>query len=120
MVADKVRTSKRDGQRDDQEAGFEKLLEDMAMQVLCERSNAGNDVRCAVCGQGFLVYWERSSRAERESARKDVMQAIRDQHDDVTSGHHAHPAARFTVPSWTGNPAYSGAALLGGETAYAI
>jgi hypothetical protein len=90
------------------------------MQVLCERSNAGNDVRCAVCGQGFLVYWERSSRAERETARKDVVEALMGQHEDMTSGHHAHPVARFTVPTWSGNPAYSGAALLGGATAYAI
>jgi len=96
------------------------FLEDMTMQVLCERSNSGSDVRCAVCGQGFLVYWERSSRSEREEARKDVMQAIREQHEDMTSGHHAHPVARFTVPSWSGNPSHSGAALLGGAMAYAI
>jgi len=90
------------------------------MQVLCERSNAGSDVRCGVCGQGFLVYWERSSRTEREAARKDVMQAIRGQHEDVTTGHHAHDAVRFTVPTWSGDPSYSGGGLLGGVTAFAV
>ncbi|WP_175528846.1 hypothetical protein [Granulicella pectinivorans] len=49
-----------------------------------------------------------------------MMQAIREQHEDMTSGHHAHPVARFTVPSWSGNPSHSGAALLGGAMAYAI
>ncbi len=67
------------------------------MQVSFERSNAGSDVRCAVCGQGFLMYLERCSRDEREAARKDVMLAISGHHEDMTSGHHAHPAARFTL-----------------------
>jgi hypothetical protein len=90
------------------------------MQVLCERSNTGNDVRCNVCGQGFLVYWERSSRAEREQARRDVIQALADHHEDLTTGHHSHPPTRFTVPSWSGDIRYSGAALLGGAPAYAL
>jgi hypothetical protein len=86
------------------------------MQVLCERSNTGNDVRCNVCGQGFLVYWERSSRAEREQARRDVIQALADHHEDLTTGHPGGGGAPPPPPP----PRYSGAALLGGAPAYAL
>jgi hypothetical protein len=84
------------------------------MQVLCEKSNTGSDVRCGVCGQGFLVYWERTSRAERMQARAEVMNALVRQHEDERTGHDAHPTTQFTIPSWDGDVRYSGAALLGG------
>jgi hypothetical protein len=84
------------------------------MQVLCEKSNMGSDVRCGVCGQGFLVYWERTSRAERMQARAAVMNALVRQHENERTGHDVHPETRFTIPDWDGDVRYSGAALLGG------
>ena len=74
------------------------------MQVLCERSNSGSDVRCTVCGQGFLVYWERTSPRERALTRQKVIMTLREHHEDEMSGHHAHPDKRFTIPSWTIDP----------------
>ncbi len=67
------------------------------MQVLCERSNAGNDVRCEVCGQGFVVHWTRMAPAQRATTRVRVIQTLRRQHMDERSGHHVHHEHRFTV-----------------------
>ena len=68
------------------------------MQVLIERSNVGSDVRCEVCGQGFIVYWDWASRQARMDARTLVMSALREHHEDETTGHHVHPDERFAIP----------------------
>ena len=68
------------------------------MQVLIERSNVGSDVRCEVCGQGFIVYWDWASRQARTAARTLVINGLREQHEDVTTGHHVHPEERFAIP----------------------
>jgi len=88
------------------------------MPVLCKASNTANDVRCTVCGQGFLVYFTRTSPQEREQRRSEITQALRDHH--VTSNHtSAHPTNGFNLPAWTGAPEHSAAALLGGAPAWA-
>ena len=89
------------------------------MQVLCKASTTGNDVRCSVCGQGFLVYWERSTHEEQAEARVSVMKALREQHA-TCHDQRAHPQTGFNVPEWTGMPAYSAAALLGNAPTWAI
>ena len=63
------------------------------MQVLCKLSNTVSDVRCKVCGQGFLVYWARTSRKEQEETRRHVIEALAKQHDDSSSSEHVHPRA---------------------------
>ena len=89
------------------------------MQVLCKASNTVNDIRCKICGQGFLVYFTRSSEQERANARYDIQQALRDQHLG-TDAPEAHPAAGFNMPEWSGAPEVSAAALLGGAPAWAV
>jgi hypothetical protein len=89
------------------------------MQVLCRKSMVSSDVRCSVCGQSFVVFWERSSPSEQAEARSLVMQELREQHihaDDAS----AHPDLGFNVPAWDGSAAYSGAALLGNAPAWAL
>jgi hypothetical protein len=83
------------------------------MQVLCKSTNTSSDISCPLCGQGFLLYWERSSRQEQDITRRKVQQALEDQHT-VLSSAEAHPQSAFNIPSWEGNPYFSGAALLGG------
>lgn len=80
------------------------------MQVLIERSNVGSDVRCQVCGQGFIVYWDWASRQARVAAREVVMTALSEQHEDATTGHHVHPEERFAVPERRATPRVRGAA----------
>ena len=89
------------------------------MQVLCKASNTASDIRCNICGQGFLVYWTRTSREEQAAARADILSALRDHHTSSDT-HHAHPAAGFNLPAWNGEPRFSAAALLGHAPAWAV
>jgi hypothetical protein len=89
------------------------------MQVLCKLSTTVNDVQCSVCGQGFVVYWERHSPEEQEEARQLVMQQLAEHHRE-TNEPGAHPVQSFNVPQWAGLPKFSGAALLGGAPEWAL
>ena len=66
------------------------------MQMLCKVSTVFSDVRCPVCGQGFLVYWTRQRAGERDDQRHTLQQSLRDQHTaDKTADVHA---PSFYVP----------------------
>ena len=83
------------------------------MQVLCKASNTASDIRCSICGQGFLVYFTRTSPQERDQRRSEIQLALREHH--LTSNHlSAHPLEAFNLPAWSGAPQFSAAALLGG------
>lgn len=84
------------------------------MQVLCKPSEDAPDVQCPVCGQGFLLYWERTGSAQRESARAEIQQALCEHHAEGCAG--VHPESPFNIPSWSGQPKFSAAALLGGAS----
>lgn len=88
------------------------------MQVLCKASNGVSDIRCNICGQGFLVYWTRTSLAERSAAREGILKGLRAQHDS-TSDRSAHPTAGFNLPEWDGEARASAAALLGNAPEWA-
>ncbi len=89
------------------------------MQVLCKASSTASDVRCNVCGQGFLVYWTRTSATDRAARREEILQALRHHHvaNDAAS---AHPSAGFNLPEWNGDKKFSAAALLGNAPAWAV
>ena len=89
------------------------------MQVLCKASNTVSDVRCKVCGQGFLVYWSRTSRAEQDQTRRHVIDALAQHHGDSNTAQ-AHPRTGFNVPHWSGLPTFSAAALLGGAPTWVV
>jgi len=89
------------------------------MQVLCKASNNVSDIRCNVCGQGFLVYWTRTSATERGFARESILQGLRGHHatsDDAS----AHPACGFVLPEWDGEVRASAAAILGNAPEWAV
>ena len=83
------------------------------MQVLLKRSHEKKDIVCTICQQGFTVYWERSSPAERDTMRTIVQGELRRHHTSDPSVA-AHPDTPFNLPQWGGQPEFSGAALLGG------
>ncbi len=61
------------------------------MSIECVPSNLSSDVRCTVCGQGFLVYGDRGASRERVAVRETVQTALRQQHagsDHPTDGFH--------------------------------
>ncbi len=85
------------------------------MQVLCTTSQTASDVQCPICGAGFQLYWERTSRTERTVTLKKIQQTLVDHHDSAVEGEPGpHPTEAFNIPSWNGHPHFSGAALLGG------
>ena len=69
-------------------------------EVECKLSNEGSDVRCSVCGQGFLVYWAKFSRAEQVESRRVIQEELRRHHLEEMAGeeaHAVHPRESFTV-----------------------
>ncbi len=82
------------------------------MQVLCKSSNVASDVRCDVCGQGFLVYWVRTAADVRGAMRSEIAHML-GAHHDGSEGVPAHPAGEFHLPVWHGDGPFSAAALMG-------
>lgn len=89
------------------------------MQVLCKRTNGNSEVQCCVCGQGFVLFWERQSRAERAEALKEIQKTLRNHHE-TKSGCEAHPRTGFLVPEWNGPMAFSGVAIPGHAPTWAL
>ena len=90
------------------------------MQVLCKSSQAAPDVQCPVCGESFQLFWERTSRTERIQTLNKILQALTDHHNTATEAEPSpHPEGAFNIPSWSGHPQFSGAALLGGFPEFA-
>lgn len=89
------------------------------MQVLCKTTSDSPDVCCTICGQGFVLLWDRESRAERALAQREILKTLRNHHHKL-SGPNAHPQHGFVIPAWDGSAAYSGAAILGNAPSWAL
>jgi hypothetical protein len=89
------------------------------MQVMC-RSTIGNaEARCSVCGQGFVIFWERESRSQRIQALREIQRLLRDHHRSQT-GPQAHPQNGFLFPELNVPEAFSGAAMHGQAPSWAL
>ena len=71
------------------------------MQVLCKATNGNAETFCSICGQGFVMFWDRQSRTERAAALREIQEALRHHHRSA-SGPEVHPTAAFPVPDWNG------------------
>jgi hypothetical protein len=89
------------------------------MQVLCKASDTAGDIRCKICGQGFVLYFTRSNEKQQAEARYEIQLALRDQHL-ATDAPEAHPQTGFNVPHWSGDTKVSAAALLGNAPKWAF
>ena len=89
------------------------------MQVLCKSTNGNAELQCCVCGQGFVMFWERQSHAERVAAMREIQQALRKQHHQQ-KGPEAHPASGFLVPEADRNASLAGAAVPGFAPIWAL
>jgi hypothetical protein len=69
------------------------------MQVLCKSTSGNAETHCCVCGQGFVLFWERQSRTERVQAMREIQSTLRNQHRNH-KGANAHPNGAFLVPEW--------------------
>lgn len=84
------------------------------MQVLCTPSDAAADVQCPICHQGFRLFWERRDPSDQQATLPGILDELREHHEDLAADAKPHPEAPFNIPSWSGLPQFSGAALLGG------
>jgi hypothetical protein len=90
------------------------------MQVICKSSDDSSvETCCSVCGQGFVLYWERQTKAEKTQALREVAKTLREHHRSQ-AGPAAHPNRGFLVPDWDGPIAFSGAAILGHAPSWAL
>jgi hypothetical protein len=89
------------------------------MQVLCKSTNGNAEIKCCVCGQGFVMFWERQTHSERLAAMREIQQTLRKQHHHQ-EGREAHPASGFLVPEWDKNISFAGAAVPGHAPSWAL
>ena len=89
------------------------------MQVLCKSTSNSPDLCCTVCGQGFVLLWERQSRAERATALREIARVLRAHHHELSSPN-AHPKRGFVVPDGNDRLAFSGAAVSGDAPSWAL
>lgn len=89
------------------------------MQVLCKGTQVEAEIHCAVCGQGFALFWERATREERAQALEEIQKTMQ-RHHQLSPDADAHPQTGFLVPEWNGPIAFSGAAILGNAPAWAL
>jgi hypothetical protein len=89
------------------------------MQILSKCAKGSAEIECCVCRQGFVVIWERRSRAER-SADIGVIQAALRAHHSKIAGPAAHPTDGFAVPESDSPKSFSGAAILGNAPTWAL
>jgi hypothetical protein len=72
--------------------------------VLCKKTDGNAEFYCCVCGQGFVLFWDRQSHAERAQLRQEIQESIRLEHRSCP-GPEAHPQIVFLVPDWkAGDP----------------
>jgi hypothetical protein len=89
------------------------------MQVLLKSTDSIVETRCSVCGQGFAMFWERQTKAERAEALREIDSTLR-RHHQAGPDVQVHPQKGFLVPAWDGPVAFSGAAILGNAPVWAL
>jgi hypothetical protein len=89
------------------------------MQVLLKSTESGAETRWSVCGQGFVMFWERQTRMERAESLRVIETTLR-HHHHAGPGPAVHPVRGFLVPAWDGPVAFSGAAILGNAPVWAL
>lgn len=82
------------------------------MQVYCRKTNGNAELHCCVCGQGFVMFWERQTATERAVLRAEIQEMLRRQHR-ATDGPEAHPLGEFAGPEW--ETSYSSTAGMAGN-----
>ena len=80
------------------------------MKVYCKSTTGNAEFHCSVCGQGFVLFWERQPRIERVAVLSEIQQTMR-RHHRSSPGSEAHPQGGFLAPDW-GDPTELAAAAL--------
>jgi hypothetical protein len=72
------------------------------VKVFCRSTNGNAEIRCGICGQGFVLFWERHPRTERIMIHREIQETLR-RHHRAAPGREAHPRGGFLAPGW-GDP----------------
>ena len=64
------------------------------MQVFCKSTDGNAEFRCSVCGQGFVVFWERQALMERIALVSEIQDMLLTQHRNRL----VHPEGGFWAP----------------------
>ena len=70
------------------------------MQVFCKSTNGNAELRCCVCGQGFVLFWDRQPLRQRTTVMSEIQETLRRQHR-AADGTAAHPQGGFLAPEWS-------------------
>jgi hypothetical protein len=89
------------------------------MQVLCKNTNGEAETHCCVCGQGFVMFWERQSRSQRSETLSEIQKTLRNHHRS-RKGSEAHPTVGFFVPGGNTAVSVSGVSILGHAPTWAL
>ena len=89
------------------------------MQVLCKATNGNAETNCCICGQGFVMFWDRQSHTERVAALREIQQTLR-RHHHAGPGPEVHPTADFLFPQWNGSSELAGEARFGTALTWGI
>jgi hypothetical protein len=79
---------------------------------LCQPSKLSANVRCPVCGQGFLIYAENGMQAGHTINRRIIQHALRAHHSANSTSSSAHPQNTFHIPSGPGTTHFLASAAL--------
>ncbi len=69
------------------------------MQVQFKSTNRNADTHCCVCGQGFVLSWEREPRIEYTEILFEIQKTLCNHHRNQI-GSQAHPQSGMLVPEW--------------------
>ena len=89
------------------------------MQVLCKATNGNAETHCCICGQGFVMFWDRQSRNERAAALREIQETLR-RHHRTAPGPEAHPVTGFPFPDWSGSNEWVGVSHSGTASTWGI
>lgn len=84
----------------------------LQMQSASPQTKLASDVRCPLCGQGFLIFAELAAHASQIESRRLIQQTLRDQHISQGKLAGAHPGSSFDIPNQTGTLPFSASASL--------
>lgn len=87
------------------------------MQVQFKSTDRNADTHCCVCGQGFVLSWEREPRSEYTEILFEIQKKLCGHHGNQI-GPQAHPKSGLLAPEWTVAMAASGG-MMGQAQAFA-
>ncbi|GGA71775.1 hypothetical protein GCM10011507_24230 [Edaphobacter acidisoli] len=82
------------------------------MHLVAHQPKLSGEIRCPICGQGFLIFEELAAHASLFESRRIIQQTLRSQHTSQGRLANAHPENTFDIPSWQGEPPFSASASL--------